>query len=312
MKIKKKGLFLEDYSGDFNFKKSLSDLNISFNRIAFIYFVFFAIFVIFLVKILYLGQIDKTVKKDLNLNSEFRSTILDRNGIILSKTLITKNIGINPKEVKDKEKLLINLKIIFPNKNFNRIKKKLSSDKFFYLEKKINSKKYNQLILLGEKSIKEESQIIRIYPQKNLFSHIIGQINDDNKGISGIESFFDYELKSNKEPLKLSVDTNLQFLIRNELIKYQKIFRNKGSSAILMDVNNGEVLSMVSLPDFDPNKREKITDINFINRSTKAVYEMGSVFKTFTFAAGLNENVINVDTKFENLEKKIKCGVNSI
>ena len=311
MKSKKKGIFLEDYSGEFNFKQNLSNLNISFNRIAFIFFIFFTIFILFSSKLIYLGQLEPFFNNTPS-NSEFRSVILDRNDNILAKTVITKNIGINPKEVIDKNKLLLKLKIIFPNKDSDEIKKKLDNGKFFYLEKKITNEKFNQIILLGEKSIKQEPKITRIYPQKNLFSHIIGQIDDDNNGISGVENFFDYELKSKRTPLKLTVDTNLQHLIRNELIFAEEIFNNKGSAAILMNINNGEILSMVSLPDYDLNKRERIMDENYINRATKAVYEMGSVFKTFTFAAGLNEGIIEINTKFENLERKIKCGGNII
>jgi len=113
-------------------------------------------------------------------------------------------------------------------------------------------------MLLGDKSIKSEEKLTRIYPQKNLFSHIIGQIDDDNKGISGLEKSFNEKLKQTNEPLKLTVDTDIQFLIREELVKFQSIFRSKGSTAILMNVNNGEIISMVSYPDFDLNKREKI------------------------------------------------------
>jgi cell division protein FtsI (penicillin-binding protein 3) len=96
-------------------------------------------------------------------------------------------------------------------------------------------------------------------------------------------------------------------LIREELIKFQSIFNNIGSAAILMDVNNGNILSMISLPDFNLNERKTITDLNYINRATKGVYELGSVFKTFTIASGLNEEVIEPETEFENLPKKLRC-----
>jgi len=79
-----------------------------------------------------------------------------------------------------------------------------------------------------------------------------------------------------------------------------------------MDINNGNILSMVSLPDFDLNKREKINDVKYINRATKGVYEFGSVFKTFTFAAGLQYNVVEPDTEFKDLKKRITCAGNSI
>ena len=165
---------------------------------------------------------------------------------------------------------------------------------------------------LGDKSIHSEKKIVRIHPEKNLFSHIIGQIDDDNNGISGLEKTLDKELKNNKGPIKLTVDKDIQFLIRDELIRFNKIFNTIGSAAILMDVNNGEVLSLVSLPDFNPNSRKKNTDLNFINRATKGVYEFGSVFKTFTLAAALEDKMIQPDTEFLNLPKSLTCAGFSI
>ena len=150
-----------------------------------------------------------------------------------------------------------------------------------------------KIMMLGDKSIKPEERLTRIYPQKNLFSHINGQIDSDNKGISGLEKSLDDELKKNKNIIKLTVDKDIQFLIREELIKYNKIFKAKGSAAILMDVNTGEIISLVSIPDFDPNLRSNITDVNYINRVTKGIYEFGSVFKTFTLAAGFHEGSSN-------------------
>ena len=311
LNMSNKKIIIEEYSSDFNYKKKFNNLTISFNRVAFIFFIFFLIFIIFSLKTIFLSKTN-IIKKEFSSNNEFRSTILDRNGVVMAKSVITKNIGINPKEIIDKDKLIINLKIIFPKKNFNEILKKINEGKFFYLEKKVLRKDYKKLILLGDKSIKVEQKISRVYPQKNLFSHVLGQIDDDNNGISGIEKYYDYKLKNFNDPIILSLDANIQFLIRQELIAANKIFQNIGSAAILMDVDSGEILSLISFPDFDLNKRESIIDVNYINRATKAVYELGSVFKTFTFAAGLNENVINTDTPFINLEKKIFCGGNPI
>ena len=105
-----------------------------------------------------------------------------------------------------------------------RYSKKLEKNKYFYLEKKITADNYEKIMMLGDKSIKSEEKLTRIYPQKNLFSHIIGQIDDDNNGISGIEKSFDNQLKEINKPLKLTVDTDIQFLIREELIKFQPHF----------------------------------------------------------------------------------------
>ena len=172
--------------------------------------------------------------------------------------------------------------------------------------------RYNQIKLLGEKSIRLEQKITRIYPDKNLFSHVIGQIDNDNNGISGIEKSFDEILKDGRDRLTLTLDKELQFIIRNELLNAQKIFNNVGGAGILMNINNGEILSLVSVPDFNLNSRENIYDINYINRATKGVYELGSVFKSFTIAAGLNYGLISPDDMFLNLEKKIKCGGRTI
>jgi cell division protein FtsI (penicillin-binding protein 3) len=314
MSDKNHKIILEEYENEFSYRKSKTNLNIEFNRIAFIFFVFLMISVIFSIQLLHLGSLkienDKG-KKSIN-KKNYRADIVDRNGNYLVKTVSSIDIGINPVEVIDKKKLLVNLQLIFPNKNYFQIKKKINKRKFFYLEKTISAENYEKIMLLGDKSIKSEEKLTRIYPQKNLFSHIIGQIDNNNQGISGIEKSFDEKLKLMTEPLKLTVDTDIQFLIREELVKFQSVFRSKGSTAILMNVDNGEIISMVSYPDFNLNKREYINDLNLINRATKGVYELGSVFKTFTVAAGLNEGLIEVDTEFLNLEKKIKCGKNTI
>tara|TARA_B100001142_G_C14329909_1_gene653650 strand:+ start:365 stop:2050 length:1686 start_codon:yes stop_codon:yes gene_type:complete len=303
-------LVLENYDNKFLYEKNKSNLNITFNRIAFIFFLFLAICCVYSIKVFYLGSLNSKIKiqKKIIIKNNYRADILDNSGNFLVKTLPTTDIGINPNYIIDKKKFLINLRLIFPNKDFTEIKKKIYGKKFFYLEKKISQEKYQKLRLLGDKSIISEEKLLRIYPQKNLFSHIIGQIDDDNNGISGIEKSFDYELKTRKKPLELTVDIDIQYLIREELLKYQEIFRSIGSASILMNVNNGNLLSMVSLPDFNLNKRENIDDENYINRNTKGVYELGSVFKTFTVAAGFHEGVVEPKTEYLNLEKKLKCG----
>ena len=311
----KKSFFFEDYTeSEILFSNKKSNIRVLRNRINFLFFIFISLAFIFSVKIFHLSLYpakDFSEKSNKNFISA-RSDITDRNGIILARNVDIFSAGIRPNLVNDKKKLLLNLKIIFPDIDVKEIKKKLDKNKFFYLEKKVSQENYEKLRLLGDKSIIPEEKLSRIYPQENLFSHIIGQIDDDNTGISGIEKYYDYELKKLNKPLRLTVDTDIQFLIRQELVRFKNIFNNVGSSAILMDVNNGEVISMVSLPDFNLNKREDIKDRIYINRATKGVYELGSVFKTFTLAGGLNEGVIDTDTEFKDLPKRLECAGNSI
>ena len=288
-------------------KYNKNKLNISFNRVAFIFFSFVLVLLIFSLKAFYLTGKELPENNSLGSKKEIRNNILDRNNNILAKTIVTRNIGINPNLVIDKKKLLLNLKILFPDKNYGLIEKKLDGKKFFYFAEELDPENYEKLMLLGDKSLIPENRITRVYPQKNLFSHIIGQIDNENNGISGIEKSFDQNLKNLNEDIKLTVDLDIQYLIREELIKFQNVFNSIGSAAILMNSENGEILSLLSLPDYDLNKRQSIDDRNLINRATKGVYELGSVFKTFTYAAGLNEGSINPDTEFKNLEKKIYC-----
>jgi len=306
-------IVLEEYESEFSYQKSKSNLNIQFNRVAFIFFIFFLISIIYAIQLLHLGSLKPDSKERLKLSSikNYRADIIDINGNYLVKTVSTIDVGIHPLQVIDKKHLLLMLNYIFPKKNISKIEKRLNGRKFFYLEKNISQKKYEEVMLLGDKAISSSESLIRLYPQDNLFSHIIGQIDDDNNGISGIEKSFDKELKKISDPLQLTVDTDIQFLIRKELIKFQEIFRSKGSAAILMNVNSGEILSMVSLPDFNLNKRENIKDVNYINRVTKGTYELGSVFKTFTIASGINEGLIEPSTEFLGSKKTISCGKNN-
>ena len=288
---------------DFDQKKS----NINLNRVAFIFVIIFFFVVLYSTRVIYLSS--KTLQKNLYQISKInRADIVDRNGNYISKSVYTSNLGIDPSLIKDKKKLLLKLQYTFPNKDLTEIKKKIYGRKFFYVEKKIIPTEYQKIKLLGEKSIRLENKITRIYPDKNLFSHVVGQIDEDNNGISGLEKSFDQKLKDGREKLVLTLDKELQFIIRNELLNSQKIFKNVGGAGILMNINNGEILSLVSIPDFNLNSRKLISDNNYINRATKGVYELGSVFKSFTIAAGLNYGLISPEDMFVNIERKMNCG----
>ena len=307
---KKRIYIIENEDGfEFSEKKKI----VSFNRVAFLFFFILFIFLLYSTKIIYLGssspnQTYQTIKKTEN----YRSDIVDIDGSFIAKSVITYNVGIKPNLINDKKKFLLKLKYSFPELDFQKIENNIEKKKFFYLKKKLTPQKSEEIKLLGEKSIILEPKITRIYPDNNLFSHTIGQIDDENFGVSGIEKSFDNYLKTNTKPLTITLDKEIQFIIRQELLDFEKIFKNVGSAGILMNINSGEILSLISLPDFDINKRNNISDKMYINRATKGVYEFGSVFKTFTIAAGFNEKLIEPKDMFNNLEKKIKCGGRTI
>ncbi len=319
-KKKKKSFFFEDYDETeilLN-NKNTKLVKISSSRIVFLFTIFLSLILIFSVKIIYLSLYPEknfvlsSVSKILT--SE-RRDIIDRNGTILARNIYVYSAGIRPQLVKNKEKFLINLKLIFPELEINKIRSKLNNNKFFYLKRRLTSEEKDKLWLLGNKAFVFEPKQIRIYPQKNLFSHLIGQIDDTNDGISGLEKYFDKDLKNKNllnKPLSLTIDSNLQYLIRQELINAQLNFKNIGSASILMDVESGEILSLVSLPDYDLNQRKSIEEDIYTNKITLGVYELGSVFKTFTLAAGLENKIIRPDTIFKNLESSLTCDKYSI
>ena len=188
-------IIIEDYKNNFNYKKNHTNLNIQFNRVAFVFFFFFIIYLIYTIHLIHLGsrksnEETKDVLSKLS-NKLYRADIIDIDGNYLAKTVKSIDIGIKTSDVIDRKKLLLSLNIIFPNKDFNKIKKQLDTKKFFWLEKKVSEENYEKLMKLGDNSIKPEEKVLRMYPQKNLFSHIIGQIDDDNNGISGLEKSFD-------------------------------------------------------------------------------------------------------------------------
>ena len=316
-KNEKKSFYFEDYKdAEFIYgKKNINEVKISLSRITFLYFIFISLIFIFSIKIVYISLIPEkffyTNSSTENIVKK-RRNIVDRNNSLLATNVYLYDVGIRPKLLnkKDKKNLLIKLRILFPTLELEKIKKKLNKDDFFWINRRLTPKEKDQFWLMGNKAFVFKPKSSRVYPQKNLFSHVLGQTDDTNSGISGIERSFNKELYNTKrisEPLTLTVDSNLQYLIREELVKAQTDFNNIGSGAILMDIKNGEILSLVSLPDYDLNKRNTIDDDIFINKITLGVYELGSVFKTFTIAAGLENKIIKPNTIFKDLKNSLNC-----
>jgi cell division protein FtsI (penicillin-binding protein 3) len=309
-----RGFFFEDYETpkyEYKQQSRFSEVKLSLNRLSFIFFIFLVIAFVFGSKIIYLASIKKEKYFTKKLASSAflrRQDIIDRNNNLLAKNVKLYSAAIKPQFITDKEKLLINLRLIFPNMNIDRIKKKIEAGKYFYIKKRLNESEWKKLWLLGNKSIDLNEKQFRIYPQESLFSHVLGQINDDNLGISGLEKSFNEKLTESKNPLILSLDVNLQHIIREELISGNNIFQTLGSAALLMEINSGEILSLVSLPDFDLNERINIEDPIYLNKITKGVYELGSVFKTFTLTVGIESGAIKANTVFKDLKNQIICG----
>jgi len=313
-----KSFFFEDYFETNLKNKKKKSFLISEDRLYLLFFFFFSLILIFSIKITAISlQSNKflNVKKDNIHFKALRRDIVDRNGQILSRNIQSFHAAVRSDLIKDKKNFLIKIKLIFPNINSVKMLNQFKNKKYFYLKKRLTENERNKLWSLGEKGIIFEPYQSRIYPQRRLFSHILGQIDNDNYGISGVEKYFDKNLKDKSkknEPLVLSLDNNLQYIVKSELNKSIDTFKVSGAAGLLMNANTGEVLSLVSLPDYNINKRTNIVDKNYTNKITKGLYELGSVFKTFTVALALHEKILDSDTVIEDISQSYKCSVHQI
>ena len=316
--INQTSFYFEDYLETSHKHKKIDKSSISQDRIYLLFFLFFSLITIFSIKITFVSFKNPEIlnhKKNYSQFTLLRRDIVDRNDVLISRNVKSYHAAINPKLIKDKENFLIKIRLNFPELSTKNLKENLERGKYFYLKKRLDQNEKEKLWYFGEKGIVFEPFQSRIYTHRNLYSHILGQVDYDNYGISGVEKYFDRELKDKKllkTPLQLTLDTNIQHIIHEELNNALITFDASGGGALLMNVNNGEVLSLVSLPNFDINKREHITDKNYINKITKGIYELGSIFKTFTIALALEKNLVTPETIITDIPRKIKCSVHEI
>ena len=316
--INQTSFYFEDYLETNKKNKILKKTNNFQDRIYLLFFLFFSLILIFSIKIIHISLNEKNILNVEEQKSRFsvlRRDIVDRNGIIISRSINTFHVAIDPKLVKDKKNFLIKLRLNFPELPINEIKKKLNSNKYFRIKKRIDQIEKKKFWALGEKAIKFEPFQARMYTHGDLFSHIIGQVDYDNFGISGVEKYFDKELRNkNKihQPLKLTLDSNIQYIINKELNNAIKTFNATGAGGLLINVNTGDIISLVSLPNFNINQRINIKDKKFINKITKGVYELGSIFKTFTIALALEHKLVDTNTIIKDIPKKIRCSIHEI
>ena len=313
-----KSFFFDDFLEKDQKNKKLNKSKTYENRLYALFSFFFSLILVFSISIFSISIQESNFQgyKKANYNYPLlRRDILDRNGELMARNINSYHAAVKPELIKNKENFILKIKLNFPEISTSILKKKLKKNKRFYLKRRLTEDEKNKLWSLGEKGIITELFQRRVYPHGQLYSHVLGQIDDDNYGISGIESYFDIELRNRQkaqEPLVLTLDSNIQFLIKKQLKKAMEDFKANSAGGLLMNVNNGEVLSLVSLPDYNLNLRENISDIKYMNQITKGVFELGSVFKTFTIALALEENILSPDTMINNIPDKIKCSIHNI
>jgi cell division protein FtsI (penicillin-binding protein 3) len=229
-----------------------------------------------------------------------RADIIDRNGVVLATSLSTASLYANPKQITEPETVAKQLNAILPDLNPAATTAKLSSERgFIWLWRNLTPKQQQAVNDLGVPGLYFQYETKRIYPQGNLTSHLVGFTDIDGKGIAGVERSFDDALIGGHQPLQLSIDIRVQHILHSALTSAISDFHAIGGAGIVMDVQSGEVLSLISLPDFDPSDPGAATPDARFNRATLGVFEMGSTFKTFNTAIGLDTKTVTLQGGYD-------------
>lgn len=232
----------------------------------------------------------------------FRADIVDRNGELLATSLRTSSLYANARVVLDAQDAANKLIQVLPELDPKEVIHRLQSGKrFIWLARHLPPQKQAEILRLGIPGIYFQKDERRVYPHGELFAHVLGYTDIDNQGLGGIERKFNDSLLSMGKPLNLSLDIRVQHVLRDELLAGIEKYSAKGGAGIIIDVRTGEILAMVSLPDFDPNQIGKTSAQKeaLFNRITLGAYEMGSGLKIINTALYLESGISNIFAKFD-------------
>ncbi len=229
-----------------------------------------------------------------------RALITDRNGEILAVSLPTAGLYANPKEMMDPALVAHQLKTVLPRLDEDHVRERLMAAKqFVYLARQITPHEQMAINALGVPGIYFQAGEKRRYPQGRVAAQVLGGVDVDGRGIAGVERYFDQRLREDPEPLRLSLDVRVQGILRDELAKSIAEFTAIGGCGIVMDVRTGEVIAMVSLPDYDANLAAAAPPEQRFNRAVTGMYEPGSTFKLQTAGMALDSGAAQLWSSFD-------------
>jgi cell division protein FtsI (penicillin-binding protein 3) len=240
-----------------------------------------------------------------------RPDIVDRNGEILATDVKVPSLFGEPRRIIDKDEAIELLTATLPDLDTAETRERLSSRKgFVWLKREITPLQQLEIHRLGIPGIGFLRENKRVYPSGAEVAHLIGLVNIDNQGIAGMEKWLDtngladlhragFASDRLQRPVELSVDLRVEHALRDELLKAKDKFHAKAASGLVSNVKTGEIVAMVSVPDFDPNNPKEAHDPDRINRLTTGVYELGSTFKAFTLAMALDSGKIDLNSQWD-------------
>jgi len=240
-----------------------------------------------------------------------RPDILDRNGEILAIDLKAPSLFAEPRRIIDPDEATELLAGVLPDLDSREVRDRLASKRgFAWLKRDITPAQQQEVYRLGIPGIGFLTENKRVYPNSNEFAHIVGYVNIDNQGMGGIEKWIDdrgladlhhagFGIDREQEPVRLGVDLRVQHALHDELVAARDTFKADAAAGIVLDVRTGEVVSMVSIPDYNPNNPREALEPSRINRLTTGVYEMGSTFKALTIAMALDSGKVTLNSSFD-------------
>lgn len=276
-------------------------------KIILIFLVIFSVFIFMISRMFILSVLQYDfLNREKSLTNKFnkiRIDIVDRNGIIIASDIKTKTLYLNKYLLNNENKKFVadslaKLLDLDRNNLYKRLNDENTKSKYLLVKKHILPEKEKKIKALPIASLVFEDDLLRYYPHGNLFSHILGYVDASKNGVIGIENYYnDYLLNSSNEKLRLTLDIRIQNALRETILESYEIYRPNFTVGIVSEIKTGNILAIVSFPDFDLNKTNDRN--NTFNHATYGNYELGSVFKIFTFANGLETKVINENTVFD-------------
>lgn len=230
-----------------------------------------------------------------------RDDIVDRNGELVATSLVTASVYANPKEIRNAAEAAMRLAPLLAMDSRQLLSRLQSGKSFVWIKRNVTPREQQAVNSLGIPGLYFSPEERRVYPYGNLLAHVLGYVGVDNQGLAGMEKQFDLRLRSASESnaLQLAIDVRLQALLHDEMEKAVSEFHAIGATGVIMDIDSGELLSLVSLPDFDPHRPGKAADMARFNRAALGTYEMGSTFKSFTLAMALEYGTVTMKSGYD-------------
>ena len=236
-----------------------------------------------------------------------RGQILDRKGRLLATNLPITVLHADPSEIMDPAAAARALAPLLPRHDAAALTSLLTKDtRYVELDRKLTPARHSEILALGIPGIHFRQSTVRAYPSGRLAAHILGQVDPDNNGLAGVEKSLDARLASGAD-VTLSIDAGVQAIMAREINRQIETFEAIGGAGVMLDIASGEILALVSLPDFNPNHFGSVDDDTRFNRATLGLYEMGSTFKVLNTAMALQAETTSLDRRYE-VEKPLFIG----